>query len=631
MREVMTGSSLAIVLVIVAATGCVPTGDLERGLEAYENRDWETAYKELTPLAAQGNGIAELHLGVLYFNGFFVPQDPMRGEQLMLSAIEKGEIKAYRMLGYRYLIGDGAEQNISEGKRLLKFAAERGEGYAVNVLCFAFANDQYDVPVDRNLSLPWCRVAEERQTEDSDYFLAWALISGDDQEEIKEGIRYLQEMEERDGRAGDLIGWAANRLGSKLAEEWEDEAAFEWIKLAAEYGNKDAKQTLGAAYLHGLVVSQDETRGLELFAEAAEQGSSGALWNLVKWYSTARTVDGQKKAFEYASAAADLGYHWGEAALGTCYAVGRGVPKNEKLASEWFLKAANQGNSNGQGAMSRRYAEGIGILRDLVQAYMWNDLRCASVESEDHRVMAVRFRNQLAREMSPNQIAQAEALARDWTPNSDQEFGVNKPLLSSTGSGTVINRRGDVLTNFHVIDGCSTIKVNGQPGQVVAKDPFNDLAVIRAQIEAEPGLFRKNESVEVGESVIAVGYPYQGLLTSDLQAAAGEVSGSAGVGGDTRYVQISAPVNPGNSGGPLLDSSGNLVGVVSARLDDGAVAQATGSLPQNVNFALRNDTVLSFLRTNKIEYSEARSWWKKDGPEIVMIAREFTVLVECEQ
>ena len=92
---------------------------------------------------------------------------------------------------------------------------------------------------------------------------------------------------------------------------------------------------------------------------------------------------------------------------------------------------------------------------------------------------------------------------------------------------------------------------------------------------------------------------------------------------------MSAPVQPGNSGGPLLDDSGNVVGVVVSRLDALKVAEITGGLPQNINFAIKGVVVKSFLDVNSIDYQTAPSEVEKRGEEIAAEARKYTVPIEC--
>jgi len=92
-----------------------------------------------------------------------------------------------------------------------------------------------------------------------------------------------------------------------------------------------------------------------------------------------------------------------------------------------------------------------------------------------------------------------------------------------------------------------------------------------------------------------IGFPFHGLLTSDFTVTTGIISSLAGLFNDTRFLQISAPVQPGNSGGPLLDTSGNIVGVVAEKLNALRVAKATGDIPENINFAIKTGALRDFL------------------------------------
>ncbi len=104
-----------------------------------------------------------------------------------------------------------------------------------------------------------------------------------------------------------------------------------------------------------------------------------------------------------------------------------------------------------------------------------------------------------------------------------------------------------------------------------------------------------------------------------------------GPGNDRRLIQISAPVQPGNSGGPVLDASGNVIGVVVARLDALKLAQRTGRLPQNVNFAITAGAARAFLDAHKIRYRVSTSTSTIPPVDIAARARGFTVAVECRR
>lgn len=123
--------------------------------------------------------------------------------------------------------------------------------------------------------------------------------------------------------------------------------------------------------------------------------------------------------------------------------------------------------------------------------------------------------------------------------------------------------------------------------------------------------------------------PYAGLLTVNLQVTTGTVSALSGIRDDTRYLQLTAPVQPGNSGGPLLDLSGNVVGVVSGRLNALLMAEATGTLPENVNFAIKSGIVRGFLEANHIDYDTAQSTAKLDPADVGETAAKSVFMVEC--
>ena len=129
--------------------------------------------------------------------------------------------------------------------------------------------------------------------------------------------------------------------------------------------------------------------------------------------------------------------------------------------------------------------------------------------------------------------------------------------------------------------------------------------------------------------VIAIGYPFHGLLTSDFTVTTGIVNSLSGILNDTRFLQISAQVEPGNSGGPLLDTSGNVVGVVAEKLNAMKFAKVTGDIPQNVNFAIKTGAVRDFLDNSVVPYQSAEPTAELKTAEIAKNARAYTMLISC--
>ncbi len=207
--------------------------------------------------------------------------------------------------------------------------------------------------------------------------------------------------------------------------------------------------------------------------------------------------------------------------------------------------------------------------------------------------------------------------------------------LSWSGTGFVISATGHILTNNHVVDGCTDLKGNlgGQPPtalRVVSRDETNDLAVVQGPADIFKSFAKiRDRAIHSGDSVVAIGYPYHGLLSSDFTVTTGIVSSLSGMNNDTRQLQISAAVQPGNSGGPLFDTNGLIVGVVSAKLDAIRVARATGTIPENINFAIKTGAIRDFLDNSVVPYETAAPGGDLKTSDIANNARAFTLLVTC--
>jgi S1-C subfamily serine protease len=212
-----------------------------------------------------------------------------------------------------------------------------------------------------------------------------------------------------------------------------------------------------------------------------------------------------------------------------------------------------------------------------------------------------------------------------------------KPARAKSGTGFVVSANGHVVTNNHVIDGCvGDIKGNltGEASmvlRVVSSDANNDLALLQAPSTAPFKDFARirDRSIRSGDSVIAIGFPFHGLLTSDFTVTTGIVSSLSGMRNDSRFLQISAPVQPGNSGGPLFDTTGQIVGVVTAKIPVLRIAAATGNIPENINFAIKTGALRDFLDNSVVPYQTAEPKGELKTTDIAGNARPYTMLISC--
>jgi serine protease Do len=205
---------------------------------------------------------------------------------------------------------------------------------------------------------------------------------------------------------------------------------------------------------------------------------------------------------------------------------------------------------------------------------------------------------------------------------------------ASSGTGFFVTNKGHVLTNAHVVEECASIRVttderDSSQGVVLAQDIINDLAVVETTLKPTK-VAALRPSIRLGESVAAFGYPLTDVLSISGNFTSGNVTALAGLKDDSRYLQISAPVQPGNSGGPLFDQNGNVVGVVTSKLNALKLMIATdGDIAQNVNFAIKSAVAANFLETNRVKITYGSANVPMQSADLADQARATSVFIRC--
>ena len=462
--------------------------------------------------------------------------------------------------------------------------------------------------------------------------------------------------------------------GHGVAEDGQ-EAMF-WYRKAAEQGHAEAQCQLGLGHQIGIFVAADDQEATFWYRKAAEQGHVEAQFWLGLSYAIGEGVpaDDREAAFWYRKAA-EQGDAGAQLELGRRYASGKGVPEDDVQAYAWINLACVQRGEDAQQhrtdlrqrmtsaqlaeaqKLSRQLAAWIedggdeptlaaissGPVRssapshDMVrQAQSYLAMLGYDIGSMDglfgERTAAAVRQFQQDMGISSTGLISEELLALLRTVADARQKQTREP--ASSGSGFLVGRDGWIVTNHHVVDGSPRVTVNyagtSYDATVRAVEARDDLALLKAPLEVrEAATFSESPRASLGQAATVAGYPLHGVLSKELNVTSGNVSALAGPDDDAKRLQITAPVQPGNSGGPLLDGAGNVIGVVASTLRATHAAGMTGDIPQNVNFAIKGAVVRSFLDIHGVVYDRRPSNAKLTPEQLAERARTFTVAVHC--
>jgi TPR repeat protein len=579
---------LALGVAVASIAGCsdsINTEEPKKIVDPWVDLE-EPDFSSLKRRAEAGDAAAQNELGLRYEEGKGVLKDDIQAASWRLKASNQGNPDALLWTGFSQCAKSETDDDYRGALELIKKAADQNLGRAQTALALLYLGKN----VEKSNFTCFSKLKDEPL---GIVWLEKAAAGGDPIAQFELGAAY-----------DDGVGMPENSA-----------KAVEWYRKAAEQGQVDAQFNLGWAYHEGEGVPKDAAQAVAWYRKAAEQGHANAQNN-----------------------------------LGWAYDNGKGVPKDDAQAVAWYRKAAEQGLANAQYGLGTYYAQlkefeqlkidrangNSNPLRDPVQAYMWFNLAAAQgLQGADKE------REFVARWLSPKQLAEAQRLTREWKPGQHTESpsstgGISGSAMEKalTGTAFVVSNQGHLLTNRHVVGNCQQVRLAGsdKPLKVLPQDEANDLALLQMIDKPKAvAVFRAANDLRQGESIAAYGYPLQGALAAGGNLSPGVVSALAGLGNNTSQIQITAPVQQGNSGGPVLDGKGQVVGVVVQKLDAVKVAKLTGDVPQNVNFAINESTTRAFLDSNQVQYKTG-GWWnfgQKDLADIAEDARTYTVVVEC--
>ena len=205
-------------------------------------------------------------------------------------------------------------------------------------------------------------------------------------------------------------------------------------------------------------------------------------------------------------------------------------------------------------------------------------------------------------------------------------------IIIGSGSGFFISSQGHIVSNAHVVGSCKKIKVyeNGKEIllNILDTDTKNDVGLVKGKFKNTKYLNIKSDGAELGEDIVAFGYPLVDTLSDSVKLTKGIVSALAGPNNNFAMIQIDAALQPGNSGGPVLNMNGLVVGIASSGLSKLKMAKEHKILPENVNFAVAAPTIVKFLKANNINLAQGTNKIYKTK-ELAKIGEPATVQLLC--
>jgi TPR repeat protein len=326
--------------------------DFQDGLDAYLEKDYETAYKLFAPLAQQGNAISQLHMGMMHDNVHGVPKDYKKAVKWYRLAAEQGNIISQFHMGYMYNNGEGVPQDYKEAVKWYRLAAEQGHASGQFALGVIYSKGQEGVPQDYKEAVKWYRLAAEQGHAPGQFALGVIYSKGQEgvPQNHKEAVKLLLKSVEGKKNIRNIIQGLNSRKVSlvqmiasrnlnvaRKAQKLIRTNYHKWHKQIAEQGDSYAQRFLGASYYLGLGVTQD-------YAEAAK----------------------------------------------------------------WYKKAAEQEDRVAQKILGAMYEKGKGVSKDFVEAYKWFSI---SEDTGSERMYKEKIGKQ---KMTSTQIVEAQKLAREW-------------------------------------------------------------------------------------------------------------------------------------------------------------------------------------------------------------------------
>ena len=376
--------------------------------------------------------------------------------------------------------------------------------------------------------------------------------------------------------ATDEITLAQLYLGEDTDIEKDLDKSFQLLLSAANKGRAMAQSNLGVYYIRGYGTDINYKEAYKWFLKAAKQKNRKAQYNLAEQYEEGNPdlEVNKRRAFYWYKKASKQGLKEAQYKLAYFYIDGDIVKQDYEKAFALNLKSALQGYDKAQYSLGIMFENGIGTVKDFKRAKHWY----GKAADQGHKK------------------------AEKQLTELNKGKGSNKP--SGAGSGFVVSKNGYIATNYHVIDSCNRILVDGVEAVVVDNDKENDLAILSVNKYYDTVAPLSYKSVELGDNIKVFGYPLSYIFSNEfISLTKGSISSLSGFNNNQSEFRFTASIQPGNSGGPIVGEDGKVVGLVTALLGRKA-AELYEFLPQNVNFGVQVSLLLDMMKLNKIPVND---------------------------
>lgn len=524
----------------------------------------ENAVKEKHPEAT-------LILGYRMLNGIGMPPKPNKGIELITQAAEMGNHDAACELFWPLVTGKYANKDPERAFKLVQQAQQAmyPRAYGLMARCYMFG---IGTAKDEHKAVDMLRRGATHDDADCLEWLGNIFLRGDfgQQRSLAEALRYL----DRAAKKGSVDVF--QKLYEVHKEMGDNRAALTALETGAELGDVECRVYLGMAHSYGsLGLAIDKPKALAHFLTAADEGDVYAKY-----------------------------------LAGEMLVLGKGVAKDLVKGVSLLKSSAAKNIYGAQNLLAVLYSRGQGVPQDAGQAYFWANI-AASLNADDEKYAA--FRDSLAKKLDNAELTKVQGQCRTWLARKTNEDGGKSDAGAGggSGSGIIFTAEGLVLTNHHVTSAGTSYTVitsDGQeiPATLVAQDADLDVAVLRLKsrftsptFKTPPPLVSSAKS-KSGEKVFTVGHPLAGLLSTEAKYNEGTISALSGMKDDVHLMQISVPIQPGNSGGPLANARGEVIGLIVSTINGSALLRQRDIMAQNINFAIKADPIHEFLKASSI-------------------------------